>query len=315
MDLRAPQPTAPNGAAQTDGLIRDSDTARFQADVLEASMQRPVLVDFWAPWCGPCKQLTPTLEKVVAANGGKIALVKINVDENQALAGQMGVQSIPAVFAFLGGRPVDAFMGAQAESEVARFAAKLIEAAAQAGIGGPGEDKQQIAAALEAAAAALAEKDFERARQIYAAILQHAPDNFDALIGIATVQFETGDIEGAGQTLQMLPEDAAAPAASALKKSIALAREAASLGDPAALSARLETDPDDHRARFDLAMILNAKGQKLEAAQALIEIMGRDREWSEDGARKKLLELFEAWGAKDPATLKGRRLLSSLLFR
>src|SRR5690554_223276 len=227
----------------------------------------------------------------------------------------MGVQSIPAVFAFLGGRPVDAFMGAQSESEVARFAAKLIEAAAQAGIGGPSENERQIAQAIEAADTALAEKDFERAYQIYAAILRQAPDNIEAVAGIASVQFETGDIEGAEQTLGMLPEDTASPTIDALKKSIALAREAASLGDPAALSARLEAMPDDHQARFDLAMILNARGEKLEAAQALIEIMRRDREWSEDGARRKLLELFEAWGPKDPATLKGRRLLSSLLFR
>lgn len=310
MDLRAAQTATP-----ANDLIRDSDTARFQADVLEASMQRPVLVDFWAPWCGPCRQLTPTLEKIVAANGGKIALVKINVDENQALAGQMGVQSIPAVFAFLGGRPVDAFMGAQPESEVARFAAKLIEAAAQAGIGGPSDNESQIAQAIQAADNALAEQDFERAYQIYAAILRQAPDNIEAIAGVAGVQFETGDIDDAEQTLGMLPEDAASPAIDGLRKSIALAREAASLGDPAALSARLQTAPDDHQARFDLAMILNARGEKLEAAQALIEIMGRDREWSEDGARRKLLELFEAWGPKDPATLKGRRLLSSLLFR
>ncbi|WP_116652483.1 thioredoxin family protein [Pelagibacterium sediminicola] len=310
MDLRAAQTATP-----ANDLIRDSDTARFQADVLEASMQRPVLVDFWAPWCGPCRQLTPTLEKIVAANGGKIALVKINVDENQALAGQMGVQSIPAVFAFLGGRPVDAFMGAQPESEVARFAAKLIEAAAQAGIGGPSDNESQIAQAIQAADNALAEQDFERAYQIYSAILRQAPDNIEAIAGVAGVQFETGDIDDAEQTLGMLPEDAASPAIDGLRKSIALAREAASLGDPAALSARLQTAPDDHQARFDLAMILNARGEKLEAAQALIEIMGRDREWSEDGARRKLLELFEAWGPKDPATLKGRRLLSSLLFR
>lgn len=315
MDLRSAQPDKPNGAAPADALVKDSDTARFQADVIEASMHRPVLVDFWAPWCGPCKQLTPTLEKIIAANKGKIALVKINVDENQALAGQMGVQSIPAVFAFLGGRPVDAFMGAQPKSEVARFATKLIEAAARAGVGGPSDDEQQIAAAIEAAQAALGESDFDRAYQIFGAVLRHMPENADALIGIATVQFETGDRDGAQATLGMLPEDANLPAAQALKKTIALAREADELGDPEALRTRLQADPSDHRARFDLAMILNARGDKLSAAQALIDIMARDREWDEDGARRKLLELFEAWGPKDPATLKGRRLLSSLLFR
>lgn len=314
MDLRSnPNPQA--SGASPDSPIKDSDTAHFQADVLEASMHRPVLVDFWAPWCGPCKQLTPTLEKVVAANKGKIALVKINTDENQALAGQMGVQSIPTVFAFLGGRPVDAFMGAQPESEIARFATKLIEAAARAGIGGPSQDEQQIAAALEAAGGALEQKDFERAYQIYATVLRHAPDNADAIVGVATVQFETGDSDGAEHTLAMLPQDAKAPAAEALRKSIALARQAEKLGDPGALEARLAQNPDDHQARFDLAMILNARGEKLEAAQALIEIMKRDREWDDDGARRKLLELFEAWGPKDAATLKGRRLLSSLLFR
>lgn len=314
MDLRSAQTPSPNGAASAE-LVKDSDTAHFQVDVLEASMQRPILVDFWAPWCGPCKQLTPTLEKVVAANKGAIALVKINVDENQGLAGQMGVQSIPAVFAFLGGRPVDAFMGALPESEVARFATQLIEAAARAGIGGPSEDEQQIAAVLEAAQLALSEKDFERAYQIFATVLRHAPDNIEALVGVASVQFETGDIDGAEQTLAMLPEETKNAAADALTKAIALAREAAKLGDATAIEAKLAANPANHQARFDLAMILNARGDKLEAAQALIEIMRQDREWEDDGARKKLLELFEAWGPKDPATLKGRRLLSSLLFR
>src|SRR5690606_8224766 len=186
LSLNSSQPQAQPEPA----LIVDSSTARFQADVLEASLSRPILVDFWAPWCGPCKQLTPALEKVVNALGGKIALVKINVDENQALAGQMGVQSIPAVFGFVGGRPIDGFMGALPESEVAKFAQKMIDAAVQAGAGGVSDAEAQIKAALEAAHASLEAEDFARAQQIFGAVLQHAPDNLDALVGIATIQFK-----------------------------------------------------------------------------------------------------------------------------
>src|SRR5690554_562173 len=241
MDLRAPaptQPTAPGGA-----LITDSSTSRFQADVIEASRTRPVLVDFWAPWCGPCKQLTPALEKVVNALGGKIALVKINVDENQALAGQMGVQSIPAVFGFVGGRPVDGFMGALPESEVGRFVQKLIDMGTQAGVGGPSDAEAQIAAALEAAQTALDASDFEHAYQIYASVLRHAPDSTDAIVGIATVQQKTGDRDGARQTLAMLPEGEPHSGADALLKSIALEEQAEELGDSAQLEQKLAADP------------------------------------------------------------------------
>lgn len=311
LSLNTSQPAAQPATA----LIVDSSTTRFQADVLEASLNRPILVDFWAPWCGPCKQLTPALEKVVTALKGKVGLVKINVDENQALAGQMGVQSIPAVFGFVGGRPVDGFMGALPESEVARFANKLIEMAARAGVGGPSEAESQIAAAMEAAQVALDAEDYERAYQIFATVLRHAPDNVDAVVGIATVQFKTGDKDGARETLSMLPEDAVHAGAEALVKAMALEEEAQKLGDSAQLEQRIAADPADDQARFDLAMIRNAKGDRLGAAQALIAIMERDRDWQDDGARKKLLEFFEAWGPKDPATLKGRRMLSSLLFR
>ncbi len=311
MDLSL-SPAQPDQSAGA--LIIDSATATFQADVLEASMQRPVIVDFWAPWCGPCKQLTPILEKVVTAFKGKVILAKINVDESQALAGQMGVQSIPAVFGFVGGRPVDGFMGAQPESQITAFVQKLLDMAGQAG-GGQSDAETQIAAALEGAQQALDAEDYERAYQIYGAVLRHAPENLDAIVGIATVQFKTGDTEGATQTLDMLPPDQTHAGADALTKAIELDAEAQKLGDPAALEARLAQNENDHEARFDLAMILNARGDHLAAAEQLIAIMKRDREWQEDGARKKLLELFEAWGPKDPATNKGRRMLSSLLFR
>ncbi|MCD7058405.1 thioredoxin [Pelagibacterium xiamenense] len=304
-----------NATGAQGALIVDSSTANFQADVIDASRTTPVLVDFWAPWCGPCKTLTPALERVVTALQGKVKLVKINVDENQALAGQLGVQSIPTVFGFVGGRPVDGFMGAIAESEIAKFCQKLIDGAARAGVKNQSEGESQIEAALEGARQALEAEDYERAYQIYALVLQHVPDSQPALVGVATVQFKTGDLEAAKQTLAMLPEDASNADGEALARAIALAEEAEKLGDPEALKTRLAGDPDDHAARFDLAMIHNARGEKLEAAQALIEIMRRDREWREDGARLKLLELFEAWGPKDQATMKGRRLLSALLFR
>lgn len=311
MDLRA----SPGAAQPASTDIIESSTQRFGADVIEASRTRPVLVDFWAPWCGPCKQLTPALERVIAAFKGKVGLVKVNVDENQALAGQLGVQSIPTVFGFVAGRPVDGFMGAVPESEITRFVERLLEAAQRAGVGGPDENEQRIAQALEAGEAALGAGDLERASQIFTLVLQHAPDSIKALVGLATVMVESGDIEGAKDTLAMLPEDAKSPEAESLLKTIALAEQAAQLGDAAPLEAQLAADPDDHEARFKLAMILNGRGERLAAAQALIAIMERDREWDDDGARKKLLELFEAWGPKDPATLKGRRLLSSLLFR
>lgn len=308
-------PPANGSAAGAENLVKDSSTATFQQDVIDASTQTPVLVDFWAPWCGPCRQLGPAIEKVVSEFGGQIKLVKINIDENQALAGQLGVKSIPAVFAFAGGRPVDGFMGALPESEIRSFAQKTIDAAAGADGGAPDDINTQIEAALTGATKAVEAEDYTSAEQIYAMILQHVPDHAAALIGLAQVFMKTEDMEGAKANLDLVPEEGRTSAdyLSALS-ALQLKEEAAGLGSIAELESRLEKDADDHQARFDLALALNADGQKLEAAEALTALMRRDREWNEDGARKKLLELFEAWGPTDSATTKGRRLLSSALF-
>jgi putative thioredoxin len=291
-----------DAGAAPDDLIKETTTANFTQDVIRASMQQPVLVDFWAPWCGPCRQLTPVLEKVVREAKGAVKLVKMNIDEHPAVAAQLGVQSIPAVFAFRNGQPVDGFLGALPESKVREFVARL-----------GGEVPDRAAAAIEAGRQALAEGRAQEAGQLFSAVLQQEPDNVGALAGLAEALFEMGEKEGAQQVLDAAP-DRNDPAFAGIRAKIALAEQVAGLGDPAELARRLELDPNDHQARFDLALIHNAMNDRQKAAEELLEIVRRDRGWKEDGARTQLLQFFEAWGPKDPATLAARRRLSSLLF-
>ncbi len=300
-----------NGAGQS-ALVVEATSASFQKDVIDASRQQPVLVDFWAPWCGPCRTLGPAIERVVNDLKGKVKLVKINVDENQEIAGQLRIQSIPTVYAFADGKPVDGFMGALPESEIRRFVDHIMQAAPKGEGADAGDD---LAKALEAAGEAAEAGDVATAEQIYAAILDQQPANIDALIGLAGLYHAAGQIDQVKAVLSVLPEEGKSHASyAALEKAVALNEEAAALGSVEDLERRVAADQDDHQARFDLAIALNAKGFRTEAAEALVALMRRDRSWNDDAARKKLLELLEAWGPKDPATLKGRRLLSAALF-
>ena len=292
-------------AAPAGDIVKDVTTATFAKDVLEASRTAPVIVDFWAPWCGPCKQLTPILEKVVRSYGGKVKLVKINIDENAAIAGQLRVQSIPTVYAFRDGRPLDGFMGAQPESAVKAFVDRLL--------GDEGAD--DLAVALEAGEKALEANDLQGAAEIYAAVLQEDAQNVAALAGLARCYLKSGDTARAEQTIGLVPPDKRdAAAVASVRAALELARTAAKAGDVGKLEAKVQATPGDHQARLDLALALAATGKKSEALDHLLEIFRRDRKWNEEAARKQLVQLFDAWGPKDPATLEGRRRLSSLMF-
>jgi putative thioredoxin len=294
------------GATVTaDGLIKDTTTQNFKKDVIDESRQQPVLVDFWAPWCGPCKQLTPALEKAVRAAKGKVKLVKMNIDEHPTIAGQMGIQSIPAVIAFVNGQPADGFLGALPDGQVTAFLERLTRSK----LGGEDLDL------LKAADAALVEGDAAGAAQIYAQVLAQDAANIHALAGLARCYIETGALDQAKQTLAMVPASKhnEAPVAAA-RAALEVAEQATALGPIAELEQRVAKDPLDHQARFDLALALNAKGRRLETVDHLLDLVRRDRKWNDDGARKQLVQLFEAWGPNDEATVAGRRRLSSILF-
>ncbi|MEE8275023.1 MAG: thioredoxin [Alphaproteobacteria bacterium] len=294
---------APPAAAD---VIKESDEKGFQADVVDASHETPVIVDFWAPWCGPCKQLGPALEKAVAAAGGKVRLVKINIDENPQIAQAFHIQSIPAVYAFSQGKPVDGFAGALPESQIKSFVGRL------AGESGPSPVDQ----ALERAKEALEQKDYGAASALFGQVLQHEPGNPDAVAGLARCFVAAREPERAREVLDQVGEEHADHAEIAgARAALALAEQASgSAADSAGLEARLAENENDHQARFDLAMALYGAGQREAAVEHLLEILRRDRAWNEEAARKQLVTLFEAFGPTDPLTVATRRKLSSLLF-
>jgi putative thioredoxin len=267
------------------------------------------VVDFWAPWCGPCRQLTPVLEKVIRAAKGKAKLVKMNIDENRTLfdqiSVQMGIQSIPAVIAFANGQPADGFLGALPESQVTAFVERLIKDR----VGGEEKDL------LKEADAALVDGDAGHAADLYARVLEQDSSNTQALAGLARAYVETGALDQAKQMLALVPEAKRneAPVAAA-RAAVELAEQATSLGPVTELEQKVAANPLDHQARFDLAVALNAQGRRGEALDHLLEIVKRDRKWNDDGARKQLVQLFDAWGPTDEATVAGRRRLSSILF-
>ncbi|MDX2103169.1 MAG: thioredoxin [Alphaproteobacteria bacterium] len=301
------------GAAAPGGLIKDSDTERFVVDVLDASRSVPVIVDFWAPWCGPCKTLGPQIEKAVTEAKGAVRMVKINVDENQELAAQMRVQSIPAVYAFFNGRPVDGFVGAVPESQIKAFVQRLVKIAQTAGPAAPATSP--IEEALEAAKEALGEGAVREAAGIYSQVLQADPENIKAAAGLARCYLVLGDRRRAADMLAELPDDAAKdPDVVSIKTTLAILSEAGEIGSVEALEAALAEDPANHQARYDLAMALFAQGKREDAVDALLDLVKRNRAWNEEAGRKMLIRLFEAFGPTDPLTISARKRLSSLLF-
>ena len=292
-------------AAAPEGVIKDTTTQAFVKDVIEESKRQPVLVDFWAPWCGPCKQLTPVLEKAVKAAKGKVKLAKMNIDEHPAIPGQMGIQSIPAVIAFVNGQPADGFMGALPESQVNAFLERLTKGA----VAGETQD------ILAEADAALAAGDTAGAAAIYSHVLAEDKTNIAALAGLARCHLTANEIDKAKQVLAQVPEAKRNDAAvAAVRAALEVAEQASSVGPIGELEQKVAANPLDHQARFDLAVALNASNKRQAAVDQLLEIVKRDRKWNDDGARKQLVQFFEAWGPTDEATVAGRKRLSSVLF-
>jgi putative thioredoxin len=302
-DGTAPQKPGEQAGEAAADLIKDSNTASFAADVLDASAKVPVIVDFWAPWCGPCKQLTPTIEKLVRQAGGLVRLVKINIDENQDLASQMQIQSVPAVFAFKGGRPVDAFSGAQPESQIRAFINRLT-----------GKAKAPLDLAVEEAQAALDAGDAATAAALYGEILAREPAHPAAVAGMIRAAMAAGDTAGAKKIIEGLPADVASAAeVAAAVLAVELAEQGAS-GDAAELRRKLAEDENDHQTRFDLAVALYADGRNEDAVEELLELARRDKKWNDEAARKQLVKIFDALGPSHPLTVSARRHLSAILF-
>ncbi|MDX1485871.1 MAG: co-chaperone YbbN [Alphaproteobacteria bacterium] len=305
-----------NGAAAPGGvpgdLVKDVDTAGFMTEVIEASQSVPVIVDFWAPWCGPCKQLGPVIEKLVTEAGGAVRLAKVDIDQNQQLAQQLRVQSIPMVYAFVGGRPVDGFQGALPESEVKAFIDRVIAAAGTAG------DAAGTSAAAEIIAegkAALAKGDDGTAMQLFAKVLESDDNNVEALAGLARCYIAAGEHEAARNLLSDIPEEHADhPDVAAVRSSLDLMAESAGAGGVAELEAKVAAAPADLQARFDLAMARFGAGDREGAVNDLLEAVRRNPGWNDGAARKQLLKMFEAWGPEDPLTVEGRERLSTVLF-